>query len=361
MELIDEYRNRDLIRKIQREIAVRSTGSYTFMEVCGGHTMAIHRFGIPGLLPGNINLVSGPGCPVCVTEREYIDQAIEWSKAGDNIITTFGDMIRVPGYYSTLGRAHSEGADIRIVLSAADALETARQNPRKKVIFMAIGFETTAPGTAFTLSEAKEEGIRNFFVFSAHKIMPPAMEAIIRNGTTINGFICPGHVSAITGSSVYDFIAGDYGIGCVVSGFEPLDLLQSVLMLVNQVNADSPVVEIQYRRVVTGEGNLVAQKKMKEVFKIVDDSWRGLGVIEKSGLQPADEYEAFDALKNFPLIPAETVTEKECICGEILRGMKKPADCRLFGVSCIPENPVGACMVSGEGACGIYYRYSRNG
>jgi hydrogenase expression/formation protein HypD len=361
MKYIDEYRDRGLIMKLVNRIRSSAKREYTFMEVCGGHTNAIHRFGIPSLLPDNIRLVSGPGCPVCVTGRDFIDQAIAYSKKEDFIIATFGDLIRVPGSSSDLEKEKAHGADIRIVFSGLDALEIAKMNSDKKVVFLGIGFETTAPGTAVTLKEAMKCGAQNFFVLSAHKIMPPAMEAIIKDGTKINGYICPGHVSAISGSAVYDFIPERYGIGCVVTGFEPVDILQSIYMLIDQVETNSPAVEIQYSRAVTREGNILAQGHMRDVFKSSDDWWRGFGIIADSGLRLSENFIQFDASQVFPE-RTETVTEDSaCICGDILRGMKKPSDCNLFGTMCIPENPVGACMVSNEGACSIFYKYKRNG
>ena len=254
------------------------------MEVCGGHTAAIRRFGIPSLLPGNVKLISGPGCPVCVTGTDFIDKAIAYSKMKDVIITTFGDLIRVPGSISSLEKEKASGADIRIVLSGLDALEIARSNCEKKIIFLGIGFETTAPGTAVTIKLAEKENLKNFFLLSAHKLMPPAMEAIIKEGVRLDGFICPGHVAAITGSSIFNFIPGRFNLSCVVTGFEPSDILQSILMLIKQVNQRTPKVEIQYNRAVTHDGNSIAQRLLNEVFEPCDTSWRGLGLIPLSGL-----------------------------------------------------------------------------
>ena len=334
---------------------------YLFMEVCGGHTMAIHRFGINSLLPDNIKLISGPGCPVCVSGKSFIDQVIVYSKMSDTIITTFGDLIHVPGSDSSLEKEVVKGADVRIVFSGLEALDTAIKNKTKKVIFPGIGFETTAPGTAIIIKEAARLNLHNFFVLSAHKIMPPAMEAIINNGTTIHGFICPGHVSAVTGSKIFDFISEKYGLACVVTGFEPLDLLQAILMLVEQVEGKKPHTAIQYKRAVSVEGNLLAQKQMNDVFILQDDWWRGFSVIKKSGLQLQYEYSAFDASKVFPLKINLSEDDGACICGKILRGLATPVECPLFGTVCKPSDPVGACMVSGEGACQAYYKYKRNG
>ena len=360
MKYIEEYRDKGLILKLADHIKKNATGSYTFMEVCGGHTSAIHRFGIPSLLPSNIRLISGPGCPVCVTGTEFIDKAIAYSKKDDVIITTFGDLIRVPGSSSSLEKENSAGADIRLVFSGLEALNIARTNPEKKVIFLGIGFETTVPGTAITLKQAKESDPQNFFLLSAHKIMPPAMEAIIRDRIFLDGFICPGHVAAITGSEYFNFIPDTYNLGCVISGFEPADILMSVLMLVRQVNNSLPATEIQYSRAVTREGNKIAQGYLYEVFEKVDTNWRGLGIIPDSGLKLKTEFEKFDAEKMIPVFISQQKENPACICGDILRGVKTPRECSLFSLACVPENPVGACMVSAEGACNSYYKYNLN-
>jgi hydrogenase expression/formation protein HypD len=357
MKFIDEYRDKELIIKLAGQIEKAAGKKYTFMEVCGGHTNAIHRFGIPSLLPGKIKLISGPGCPVCVTGKDFIDKTIACAKMENVIIATFGDLIRVPGSSSSLEIERAKGADIRIVISCLEALETARMNPDKKIIFPGIGFETTAPGTAVTIKQCEKDKIDNFWILSAHKLMPPAMEALIKDGVDIDGFICPGHVAAITGSAVFNFIPGKYKLGCVMTGFEPVDILQAVLMLVNQKNLNAPKVEIQYNRVVTENGNEMAIRYLSEVFEPCDAYWRGLGVIPGSGLQLRNKYKRFDAEKIFsPQInPADD--DGLCICGEILRGKKAPADCPLFASLCTPDNPVGACMVSNEGACNTWFKY----
>jgi hydrogenase expression/formation protein HypD len=357
VKYIDEYRDKGLIIKLTELLERAAVRNYTFMEVCGGHTAAIHRFGIPSLLPENIKLISGPGCPVCVTDNSFIDKAIACSKIEDVIITTFGDLIRVPGSESSLEKEQVRGGDIRIVFSGLEALDIAKANSDKKLIFLAIGFETTAPGTAVTIKEAEKAGVENFYLLCAHKIMPPAMEEIIKEGAYLNGFICPGHVAAITGSDAFSFIAHKYGLGCVITGFEPVDILQAIYMLVNQVNRSSPDTEIQYKRAVTKEGNTIAQRYLNDVFELCDDRWRGFGTIVSSGLRLRKEYERFDAEK---VIPVEVRYQEEnvlCICGDILRGLKTPPECKLFAGKCIPENPVGACMVSGEGACNAFYKY----
>ncbi len=359
LKYIDEYRDKSLIMKLVERIKKLSVLEYTFMEVCGGHTSALHRFGIPSLLPAGIRLVSGPGCPVCVTGTGFIDKAIAYSKMDGFIITTFGDLMRVPGSLSSLEKAKAGGADVRIVFSGLEALETARLNPQAKVIFLGIGFETTAPGTAVTVMEARKTGIHNFYLLSSHKIMPPAMDAIINDGVKLDGFICPGHVATITGSSAFEFIPRNYGLGCVIAGFEPTDLLQSVLMLIQQVNKRSPSVEIQYRRAVARDGNTLALRRMSEVFETCDSPWRGFGIIPGSGLKLRDEFKAFDAARVFPVRIENKEENKFCICGEILRGLKTPSDCQLFSVACTPENPVGACMVSSEGTCYTHFKYAR--
>ncbi len=357
MKYIDEYRNKDLVMKLTDLINKSVRRDYTFMEVCGGHTAAIHRFGIPSLLPGNIKLISGPGCPVCVTGTDFIDKAIAYSKMEDVIITTFGDLIRVPGSASSLEKEKAAGADIRIVLSGLDALEIARINSEKKVIFLGIGFETTAPGTAVTIKLAEKDYIKNFFLLSAHKIMPPAMEAIIKEGVNLDGFICPGHVATITGSAVFNFIPEKFNLGCVITGFEPADILQSILMLIRQVNRNTPKVEIQYSRAVTVNGNSIAQRHLSEVFEPCNAQWRGFGVIPSSGLMLRKDFERFNVENNIPVRINFQEDNELCICGEILRGLKTPDDCPLFADICFPENPLGACMVSNEGSCNTYYKY----
>lgn len=360
MKYIDEYRDKTLVLKLLEEIKKISKTKVSFMEVCGGHTMAIQKFGIPSLLPSNIELLSGPGCPVCVSSREFIDKSIAYSRLNEVIITTYGDLIRVPGSSSSLDKEKAKGSDIRIVYSILDALQIARENPNKKIIFLGIGFETTSPGSAIGITKAFQEKLNNFFLFSSHKIMPPAMSALIDEGVKINGYIAPGHVSTITGTSIYDAIPEKYGLSCVISGFEPVDLLQSIYMLVRQVEVKSPKVEIQYKRVVKPEGNLKAQNLLNEVFELSSDWWRGLGILENSGLKLREKYRNHDAEINIPIKVEPTREDKGCICGEILKGLKKPKDCKLFAKACTPADPVGACMVSHEGSCAAYFRYNRD-
>lgn len=359
MRFIDEYRDKTLVIKLAEEIRSLSKKPVALMEVCGGHTMSVQRFGLPSLLPPTIRLLSGPGCPVCVSDRKYIDQAIAYSRLKDVILTTYGDLIRVPGSTSTLDREKAAGADIRIVYSVMDSLEIARNNPGKKVIFLGIGFETTAPASATAVLGAFQQNIRNFFLFSSHKIMPPAMAALIDEGVKIDGYIAPGHVSTITGTSIYRDIAEKYHLGCVISGFEPVDLMEAILMLVKQIETGRQQVEIQYRRAVRPEGNAKAREILEEVFELRDDWWRGLGVLPASGYGIRAKYAAFDAEKAIPVEVEPTRQDKGCICGEILKGIRTPKECKLFGKGCTPQNPVGPCMVSNEGACHAYFRYNR--
>lgn len=357
MKYISEFRDKALINRWLEKIHNITAQDITLMEVCGGHTMAIHRFGIPSLLPKQIRLLSGPGCPVCVTSREFIDRAVVFSEQKDTIITTYGDLIRVPGSDNSLEKVKANGADIRIVFSILEAIDIARKEPDKQVIFLGIGFETTTPASASGIIKASDEKIDNFTVLSAHKVMPPAMAALIDDGVKLDGYICPGHVSTITGSSIYQEIALKYKKGCVITGFEPVDILQSVYMLIKQIQQQTPRVEIQYSRAVKPEGNVKALQMMHKVFEPSDDWWRGLGVLPYSGLKIRKEYREFDAFYRFP-VEVETKPEpRGCLCGEILKGLKKPSECKLFGKVCTPSSPVGACMVSSEGACAALFKY----
>lgn len=361
MKFIDEYRDKEAVKKLVGLIRNTTEKQVALMEVCGSHTMAIQKFGIPSLLPDNIRLISGPGCPVCVTGVQYIDKAIAYSEMPDTIITTYGDLIRVPGSKTTLLQQKALGIDIRMVYSVMDALKIATDNPDKKIIFLAIGFETTSPATAVAIDAAKKKKMDNFFVFTSHKIMPPAMSALIDEDVKIDGYIAPGHVSTITGSDIYNFIPEKYGIGTVVTGFEPVDILQGILMLLQQIESNKPKVEIQYKRVVSEEGNKKAKEFLSKVFELKDDVWRGLGTIEKSAYRINDNYKEFDAEQNFKVEIPFTKENPHCICGEILKGKRNPKECKLFGKHCNPANPVGACMVSNEGACAAFYRYNRGG
>jgi hydrogenase expression/formation protein HypD len=330
------------------------------MEVCGGHTHAIYRFGLMDLLPENIELVHGPGCPVCVLPMGRIDDGLSMLDADPNLVfTAFGDMMRVPGTKGTPLEYKARGKDIRIVYSPADALKMAKMNPEKHVMFFAIGFETTAPSTALTLKRAKEQGVRNFSVFSNHVTIIPAIRAILDSpDMRIDAFIGPGHVSTVIGCRPYGWIASNENKPIAVSGFEPLDLLQSIVMLLRQLKDGKSIVENQYKRVVPWEGNRAALKAIAEVFEIRPYfEWRGLGFISQSALQIRESYAEWDAEKRFP-VPGIRVTDpKAAQCGEVLKGVLKPSQCKLFGKECTPEHPIGALMVSSEGSCAAYYNY----
>jgi hydrogenase expression/formation protein HypD len=358
MKFVDEYRNPELAKKLVERIHNCSTKSIKLMEFCGGHTVSILKHGIRQLLPTNIEMLSGPGCPVCVTANADLDKAIALAHLSNVIITSFGDMVRVPGSYSTLQQAKAEGADVRVVYSAQDALYMARGNPGKSVIFIGIGFETTAPTVAATIVQAEQENIRNFFVLSLHKLCPPIMKSILDLGEVrLNGIICPGHVSAIIGSYPYTFIPEKYDIACVVSGFEPLDILLSVDMLVEQIEKEDYKVEIAYRRGVKPQGNQQALKLMDTVFEVGTGNWRGIGNVPLSGLRLNKKYQRFDAEVNFAIKTEPALEPKGCLCGSILRGVCTPPDCKLFRTTCTPEHPIGPCMVSSEGSCAAYYNY----
>jgi len=358
MKFIEEYRDPELGKKILERIHRRSKKPARLMEFCGGHTVAIFKHGLRQLLPSNIEMLSGPGCPVCVTAAADLDKAIALGKAPGVIITSFGDMVRVPGSSSSLQQAKAEGADVRIVYSAQDALAIARENPEKSVVFIGIGFETTAPTIAASVLQAERENIDNYYVLSFHKATPPVMQAICKLGEVkLNGIICPGHVSVVIGSMPYEFLAKDYNIACAVSGFEPVDILLAVYQLVEQIESDSPQVEIAYRRGVKPEGNPAALKLMNTVFEAGGADWRGIGIVPASGLQLKKQYERFDAAKNFDVKVVPAKEPEDCICGAVLRGVSTPPECRLFRKACTPEHPVGPCMVSSEGSCATYYQY----
>jgi hydrogenase expression/formation protein HypD len=309
------------------------------------------------MMPPTIEMLSGPGCPVCVTANADLDKIIALAETPDIILTTFGDLLKVPGSYSSLAQARAAGADVRVVYSTLDALQIATQETNKTVVFAGIGFETTAPTVAAAVIKAKREGITNFKVISSHKITPPVLRVLLdADDVRIDGLICPGHVSAIIGSKPYEFIPEHYGIGCVVTGFEPVDILQSVAMLVDQLESDSPRVEIAYRRGVTADGNRTALNIIQQVFSTGVANWRGMGSIPGSGLQLIDDF--FNAERTFEIEPGPTQEPAGCICGEILRSVKTPLDCRLFRRKCSPEYPIGPCMVSSEGTCSTYYHYS---
>jgi hydrogenase expression/formation protein HypD len=359
---IEKLRDGGLCSSIAREISAVTEnipGRLRFMEVCGTHTHAFFRYGLRSMLTDKISLLSGPGCPVCVTPVEYVDKALYYAKLENHIIVTFGDLFRVPGSRSSLEKAKALGADIRVVYSPLESLKFAADNRDRKIVFLAVGFETTIPAVAATLLEARKKGLDNWSMLTGHKLITPAMKALVQNGRIrIDGFLCPGHVSAIIGSEPYRFLSRDYGIPCVITGFEPADILQGLLMLARMRADNKPGVLIQYSRAVREEGNPRALEIMERVFGKTRSNWRGIGVIPASGLKLKGEYARFDIEKTEK--PGRTEPSREikgCICGEILCGVKTPADCRLFGGKCTPENPVGACMVSSEGACAAYFKY----
>lgn len=362
MRFIDEFRNSATGQRLAARIKERKMRPVNLMEVCGTHTVAIFKHGIRHFLPDNVNMLSGPGCPVCVTPNVDIDKAIALAQSPDVILITFGDMMKVPGSYSSLHQVRGIGADIRVVYSVLDALRIAQDNPRKSVVFFGVGFETTAPTTASAVLEAEQLGIDNFYLLSVHKLIPPAMGALLdADEVHIDGFICPGHVSTIIGSQPYEFIPQEYGIPCVITGFEPLDILQAIDMLLEQLSGKEPRVDIQYRRAVRKEGNPIALKYLSTVFEINDAGWRGIGVIPKSGLKLGQQYKRFDAECALKVVIKPPKEAAGCRCGDILRGVSTPHECRLFTKACTPEHPVGPCMVSTEGTCSAWYLYGDEG
>lgn len=358
MKYIDEYRNTDLGKRLIKRISDISRRPVKLMEFCGGHTVSILKNGIRQLLPPNIEMLSGPGCPVCVTPVGDIDKAVALSSRPEIIITTFGDMIRVPGSTSSLQKEKAQGADVRVVYSTRDALEIARQNPLKKVVFVGVGFETTAPTVAASILIAYKEGLSNYYILSLHKLCPPVMKALLlSHEIKLDGIICPGHVSTITGARPYEFLGNEFNISAVIAGFEPLDILYAIDMLVKQIENREHILENAYTRAVRYDGNIQALKIMNEVFETDDSSWRGIGVVPDSGLRLKDKYQAFDAEKVFEIEKINIRENPACICGDILRGVKNPYDCKLFRDVCNPGNPIGPCMVSAEGSCSAYYLY----
>ena len=358
MKYIDEYRDKPVAQALSRKIKDISTRPIRLMEICGTHTMAIFRHGIRSLLPETIDLVSGPGCPVCVTAMEEVDRSVKLARLPETIVTTFGDMLRVPGSASSLDAENARGADVRMVYSSLDALMIAGQNPGRNVVFLGVGFETTAPTIAAAIKTARERDLSNFSVLSAHKLLPPAMKALLSSGDLgVDGFICPGHVTAVIGSSAYEDVVSHYHVPCVVVGFEPVDILQGILMLTKQIEGGRAEVEIQYTRVVSPEGNQGALKVMGEVFEPCDSPWRGLGMIPGSGLAIREDFSGHDAMARFDLEVPSAKEPPGCLCADVLRGMAKPVDCQMFRKTCTPRNPIGPCMVSSEGTCAAYFRY----
>jgi hydrogenase expression/formation protein HypD len=361
MKFIDEYRQSDVARRLAAEIARLTDRPIKLMEVCGGHTHTIFKYGIEDLLPPNVEMIHGPGCPVCVIPLGRVDDSISIALQPSVIFTTFGDMMRVPGSKTSLLEAKAAGADVRMVYSPLDALKIARKNPDRRVVFLALGFETTAPSTALTVRQAAREGLENFSVFCNHIMIVPTLKAILDSpDLKLDGFVGPGHVSTVIGTRPYDFVATDYGKPVVVSGFEPLDILQSVYNLVVQIVEGRAEVENQYSRCVLRDGNARAMEAICEVFEPREYfEWRGLGSIPHSGMRLRREYAAFDAEVHFQVPGARIADPKACQCGEILKGVKKPWECKVFGTACTPETPIGSCMVSSEGACAAYYNFGR--
>ncbi len=358
MRFVSEYRNTKAANALLDSIKHKAKAPSRFMEFCGGHTMTVCRNGIRQALPSVIEMLSGPGCPVCVTSAADLDKAIALANVPEIIIATFGDMIRVPGSYGSLEQAKAGGADVRIVYSVLDALTMAEVNPSKHIVFLGVGFETTAPTIAASILTADEKGLDNFAVFSMHKLCPPVIRALLEAGEVkLDGLICPGHVSAVIGASSWEFISSDFGIPCVVTGFELLDVLQGIEQLVDQVEAGRSEVEIAYTRAVQWEGNREAVRLMEEVLEPAPAEWRGMGTIPGSGLRIRSNYQRFDAECAFEIDPRTSREPTSCICGDILRGTQTPPDCDLFGIGCTPETPIGPCMVSSEGSCSAYYLY----
>ncbi len=370
MKYVDEFRARDLAERLAAQIAreARPDRDYHFMEFCGGHTHAIFRYGVQDLMPPNVRFVHGPGCPVCVLPVRRLDDAVELAEAHGVILCTYGDMMRVPGTRQrSLIRARADGADVRMVYSTLDALKIARDNPGRQVVFFAIGFETTTPPTAVAIMRAAAEGLGNFSVFCNHVLTPPAIAHLLDSPdfapggpARIDGFLGPSHVSAVIGSRPYEAAASAYGRPVVIAGFEPLDVMQSVLMLIRQINEGRAEVENEYSRVVTRDGNRKAQALVAEVLELRDTfEWRGLGWVPKSAMRIRDSHAGFDAEKRFALAEKQSREVKSCECPAILRGVKRPTECKLFGTVCTPDNPIGSCMVSSEGACAAYWTYGR--
>ena len=367
LDYLSDFRKTDLAEKLVTEI-VRKLGDreVTFMEVCGGHTAAVLQHGIHTLLPPNLHLLSGPGCPVCVTSTVCIKKAIEIAKSPQTILVTFGDMLRVPAQGESLESVRAQGANVKVVYSPFDALGIAERSPDRKVVLFAIGFETTAPGTAAVLMQARAKPLDNLFVLCAHKTMPQAMEGLVNaRELAIDGFLCPGHVSTIIGSEAYAFLAERYRVACAVAGFEPLDILQAILSLVTQAVENNPTVETCYRRSVCGEGNRRAKEIMYTAYENCDSYWRGIGNIANSGMRIREEFSRFDAEAQFAVSAFDETRqadfEQGCLCGSILRGLAQPRDCPFFGTRCTPREPVGACMVSSEGACHSHFLYRSQG
>lgn len=361
MKYLDEYRDEAVARKVVDEIKRAATKPWVLMEVCGGQTHSIVKYGLDRLLPDEVELVHGPGCPVCVTSLEMIDRAHAIARRPDVIFCSFGDMLRVPGSHSDLFKIKSEGGNIRIVYSPLDCLKIARANPDKHVVFFAIGFETTAPANAMVVWQAREQRVRNFSVLVSHVLVPPAITGILDStNNRVQAFLGPGHVCAISGWAEYEPIVDRYRVPIVITGFEPIDILQGVLMCIRQLEQGRAELENGYARAVQRSGNRSAQAMIERVFQVCDRAWRGLGVIPHSGFALSDEFRDYDAERVFDVGHIHATEPAICMSGEVLKGQKKPLDCPAFGCACTPENPLGATMVSAEGACAAYYNYGRH-
>jgi hydrogenase expression/formation protein HypD len=361
LRYIDEYRDATIAHRLARRIASHATRPWVLMEICGGQTHTIMRYGLDELLPRTVELVHGPGCPVCVTPIEVIDKAIAIAAIPDVIFVSYGDMLRVPGSRSDLFEVKANGGDVRIAYSPMEALKIARAHPDRQVVFFGVGFETTAPANAMTVWQARREGLRNFSLLASHVLVPPAIRALLQSPSNrVQGFIAPGHVCTVMGYREYEVLAAEFRVPFVVGGFEPVDLLEAIAMLVEQLEEGRAVAENQYSRSVTREGNAAARKVMYEVFETGDRKWRGIGRIPMSGYRIRDEFAPYDAERVFDVATVTAEEPGECTAAAVLQGLQKPHDCPAFGASCTPERPLGAPMVSSEGACAAYYRYRRN-
>lgn len=360
MKHVDEYRDPAITRELGARIRAASTKPARFMELCGTHTMALARHGLHAMLPETVSMVSGPGCPVCVTATEEIDRAIKLARTPGVVVATFGDLVRVPGSGASLAAERAAGAAVEVIYSPLDAVGLAAKRPGEEVVFLGIGFETTAPTVAAALMTADQQGLKNFSVLSAHKLLPPALAALLGGPDLgLSGFLCPGHVTTVIGTACYEPVARERGLPCVVAGFEPADVLAAILMLVKQVEAGESKVEIAYKRAVRPEGNPAAVALMNRYFEPVDAPWRGLGLIPQSGLALRPEFAHLDAAKKFDVSVPPAQDHPGCRCGDVLRGLIAPPECKLFATVCAPSTPVGPCMVSAEGTCAAWHRYRR--
>lgn len=353
--------DKETVKKLADRLkSIKLDRQYKIMEVCGTHTTEFFRSGVKDIFPDGLTLVDGPGCPVCVTPNDFLDRAIEIGKKYNPIITTFGDMIKVPSSYSSLAKEKSDGMDIRIVYSPIEAVDLAMKNPDREVIFLSVGFETTAPTEAVTILDSKKKNISNFSLLAGNKLTPPAVKALLDSGeVNLDGFILPGHVCAIIGSDDWNFVAQDYGKPCSIAGFEPLELIMGTISILELLISGKAEIRNEYKKIVKAEGNLKAKEILYTVFENADTEWRGIGVIPNSGLKIKDEYAQFDSLVKFPVTPPPVKEHKGCRCGELLRGLIAPYECPLFDKGCSPERPIGPCMVSSEGPCSAYYKYWR--